>query len=92
MKINLDAIMPSPDDREPNVPMKMAYGGTQSSPVATNSAFRTERGHPFMRGGKLVYATPQFKGLTIYSPVSTNGQLPAVSTTPTAIAYPSKVK
>lgn len=78
------------DDDRPSTFKKMAYGGS-GQVVASERSYRLERGHPFLRGGKMVVALPQFKALTIYSPVSTNaGQLPSSTTTPTAITYPSK--
>lgn len=79
------------DPQEPTgTILKLAYGGTSKSPVATSNNFRVERGFPFMRAGRLVYATPQFRALTLYSPVNTNAQLPKTTTTPTAITYPIK--
>lgn len=48
----------------------LAYGNTSTGTDA--SSYRLERGAPFRRAGRLVYATPQFKALTFFvqSPAS----------------------
>lgn len=67
----------------------LAYGGKWGG-NSTPGHYRNERGKPFFRVGKAVTVVPQFKGLTIYSPINTN--LPGGSfknaITSTAIAYP----
>lgn len=79
------------EPEKPNGTLKMAYGGN-SADNASSRSYRMERGTPFLRGGKLVYATPQFKGLTLYSPVSNNVQFTPTTTTPTQAQWPSKTK
>ncbi len=73
----------------------LAYGGgesSSSSPVDSGSLYRLERGTPYKRNGRLVFATPQFKALTLYSPTSKNAQIPGVSQTGVSVSYPSKTK
>jgi len=65
---------------------QMAYGqGTSTnSPYRT---FRVERGKPVYRRGVQVIVTPQFKGLTLYSPTTTNVAFKQTVTN-TAIVWP----
>lgn len=84
----IDAIAPDSTPKV-NLGMQLAYRGS-APPTATYFGMRTSRGRPVMRAGKLVVATPQFKALTLYSPVSTNSQLPTAATSPSAIAYPTE--
>lgn len=75
---------------------KIAYGliidHRQPSPVDGGSLFRIERGQPYYRAGKPVYAVPQFRAVNIFSPTSQNSLLPTINVTPTRISYPVKVK
>lgn len=55
--------------KRPSLAKELAYGaGSGTSAVGSDNAYRSERGQPFLRAGTLVVATPQFKGLTLYSP------------------------
>lgn len=69
---------------------EMAYGGLGNHDGG--KLYRLERGTPYYRAGKVVYATPQFKGLTIYSPTSSNAQLPTSTPTNVSIVIPTKAK
>jgi len=63
-----------------------------ASPVNAGSLFRVERGAPLLRAGKPVFATPQFKALTIYSLTSKTAQLPTTSVQTVSVTYPTKTK
>jgi hypothetical protein len=69
---------------------QLAYGGAWGGANTNPGLFRNDRGLPFFRAGKPVTVVPQFKGLTIYSPINTN--LPGNSfrntITGTAVTYP----
>lgn len=81
---------------KPSPVKQMAYGSAESvrkqntQTLASGQLFRLERGWPYQRAGKTVYATPQFKSLTIYSPTTKTAQLPTTSQTASAITYPIK--
>lgn len=70
---------------------QMAYGSgsSQTSPYRT---FRVERGKPVYRRGVQVTVTPQFKGLTIYSPTTANTPSPGFqkTTTNVAVVWPQR--
>jgi len=70
--------------------MQMAYGSGNSSTVPYRT-FRHDRGKPVYRRGIQVTVTPQFKGLTIYSPTTVNTPSPGfrVAITSKAIVWPS---
>lgn len=90
----IDSKLPMPVDRAPvSIAKRLAYGGS-TPPAETHFSYRMERGRPFQRAGKLVSAIPQFKALTIYSPVNSNSPNPSFQTTakPVAVAYPAKPK
>jgi|SRR5579859_7929001 len=72
-----DLLILSPDvPARPSLAKELAYGpGAGYDAVGSDNAYRSERGLPFLRAGKLVVATPQFKGLTIYSPSPSNQQV-----------------
>ena len=76
----------------------LAYGAgpqgavSNTTPVNAGSLFRVERGAPFLRAGKPVFATPQFKALTIYSPTAKTAQLPSTNVQSVALSYPTKTK
>lgn len=69
---------------------QLAYGGAWGGGNTNPGLYRNERGLPFYRVGRPVTVVPQFKGLTIYSPINTN--LPGGSfknaVTSTAVTYP----
>lgn len=83
-------VIDSDDVPAQNTFKKMAYGGSRGKVMDANG-YRLERGKPFLRGGQYVYATPQFKGLTLFSPISNNVQLPGTTTTPTSVTYPTRI-
>jgi hypothetical protein len=64
----------------------------KSSPIEGGQVFRVERGQPYYRAGKPVYAVPQFRSLNLFSPTAQNALLPTITITPSRIAYPVKVK
>ena len=84
------------NDPEFKSPAKqLAYGlGVRRprTPVSGGQLFRIERGSPFARAGQLVFATPQFKSLTIYSITNKNAQLPSTATSPGSIIHPFRTK
>src|SRR5216684_4755123 len=60
----------------PSAAKDMAYSpGDGPDAVSSDYAYRSERGQPFLRAGSLVVATPQFKGLTLYSPTGQTQQI-----------------
>ena len=70
---------------------QMMYGAVRPKPRVPRPApqhFRLERGVPYQRRGKLVFATPQFKSQAIYSITNKNAQLPSTTTTPGSIIHP----
>lgn len=85
---------PQPPIRVP-IANTLAWGffGPPVHPRHSNhpELYRLQRGRPFQRAGSLVKAIPQFKALTIYSPVSSNSPTGKFQTTvlPVAIKYPS---
>lgn len=63
-----------PSDNAKPTPVKdMAYNVTL--PQVKNQLYRVERGQPFVRAGQYVFATPQFKALSITSPVQQTVQV-----------------
>ena len=63
-----------------------------AGPVDGGQMYRLERGTPFYRSGRMVYAVPQFRAVNLFSPTIQNALLPTQSITPTKISYPVKVK
>jgi hypothetical protein len=73
----------------------LAYGSApvrKPTPIESGQFYRLERGQPYYRLGKPVYAVPQFRAVNLFSPTIQNALLPTISVTPTRIAYPVKVK
>jgi hypothetical protein len=74
----------------------LAYqsGSANRVPISggSGSLFRLERGAPYLRAGRLVFATPQFKTQTLYSLTNKNAQLPSTPTAPGSIIHPVKTK
>ena len=81
------------NDKQPNI-KDLAYGGSKPLPASAvaGNLFKLRRGAPVMRAGKLVTVIPQFKTQTIYSVTSGNAQLPGITSTPVAIAYPTQAR
>jgi hypothetical protein len=94
------------DDQQRSIRV-LAYGGGNRTGRQTDSRlYRLERGYPYQRMGRLVLAVNQFKGLSLYTPSTSNlpqlktvsqpqksvGQSPtsSSSTTPTRIHFPYK--
>lgn len=81
------------DSARPSVAKRMAYGGNpDATALDAGRLYRLERGFPYYRGGSVVFATPQFKALTLYSPTSKTAQVPSANTQSSSIAYPVKTK
>jgi len=74
----------------------LAYGGggvaTASAPISAGSLYRLERGAPYRRKGKVVFATPQFKALAIYTPTTQTAQIPGTNQQGVTAGYPTKTK
>lgn len=81
------------NDRQPDI-KDMAYGGAPpiSSVIVHSNLYKLRRGYPVYRRGTLVYATPQFKTLTLYSPTKSNQQIPGTALSPVSITYPRKTR
>lgn len=81
------------NDEQPRV-KDMIYGGSKPLPptVIWGNLYRLRRGYPMPRAGKLVFATPQFKTLTLYAPTSAVQQIPGNPLSPVSIAYPRKTR
>lgn len=60
----------SDEPQQPTNSIKtLAYGGgSVVNPVSSGQLYRVERGYNFVRAGRYVPATPQFRALTVYSP------------------------
>ena len=68
-------LIADPSDNAQPTPVKdMAYNVTL--PQVRSQLYRVERGQPFVRAGQYVFATPQFKALSITSPVQQTVQVP----------------
>jgi hypothetical protein len=68
---------------------QLAYGNASTGTDA--STYRLERGAPFRRAGRLVYATPQFKALTFWTQSPKSVQIAPTkvgTTTNTVNQYP----
>ena len=69
---------------------QLAYSSGKSQTVP-HRTFRQDRGKPVYRRGIQVTVTPQFKGLTLYSPTTVNTPSPGfrVAVTSKAIVWPA---